>query len=163
MLKHRLAGLTFAVAALAMIASPVVRTTLHAAAPADFVADVVEPYLAIQTALVNDDLAPVAIAAKSLQKSAGALGEDGSALAAAAGKAADARTIEAARAAFADLSTALIAYADKTKVPVEGKIVAFCPMVNKSWVQTDGGITNPYYGKAMTACGSKTRTLSATR
>ena len=73
-----------------------------------------------------------------------------------------ATTIEAARAAFGDLSTALIAYADTTKQPIEGKIVAFCPMVNKSWVQTDGAIANPYYGKAMTTCGSSTRKLSAT-
>lgn len=163
MLKHRLAGLTFAVASLVMVASPIDRTALHATAPADFVADVVGPYLAIQTALVNDDLAPIGGAARSLQKSAGALGEDGKAVATAAGKAADAKTIEAARTAFADLSTALIAYADKTKVPVDGKIVAFCPMANKSWVQKDGAIANPYYGKSMSACGSKTRSLSATQ
>ena len=126
-------------------------------------ADVVGPYLAIQTALVNDELAPVSAAAKSLQKSAGALGADGQSLAAAAAKAADAKTIEAARTAFGDLSVALIAYADKTKQPVEGKIVAFCPMVNKSWVQTDGAIANPYYGKSMSTCGSSTRKLSATQ
>ena len=125
-------------------------------------ADVVEPYLAIQTALVNDDLAPVTVAAKSLQKGAGTLGADGQALAAAAAKAASAKTIEAARAAFGDLSTALIAFADTTKQPIEGKIVAFCPMVNKSWVQTDGSIANPYYGKAMSTCGTSTRKLSAT-
>ena len=130
---------------------------------ADFVADVVGPYLAIQTALVNDQLTPVSDAAKSLQKSAAALGVDGKALAAAADKAAGAKDIEAARAAFADLSAALIAYAEKSKQPVEGKIVAFCPMANKSWVQKDGAIANPYYGKTMSTCGSKTKSLSATQ
>jgi hypothetical protein len=152
MLKHCLAGVALALT----LTTAVTRA-------ADFVGDVVGPYLAIQTALVNDDLTPVTAAATSLKKNADALGPDGQALAAAAGKAAEARTIDAARAAFGDLSTALIAYADKTRQPVEGKIVAFCPMVNKSWVQTDGAIANPYYGKAMTTCGSKTRALTATQ
>jgi hypothetical protein len=84
-------------------------------------------------------------------------------MAAAAAKAAAARTLDAARAAFGDLSSALIAYADGTKQPVDGKIVAFCPMANKSWVQTDGTIANPYYGKAMATCGSRTRKLSPTQ
>ena len=151
MVKHCLAGIALAV----MMSTPM--------AAADFVADVVGPYLAIQAALVNDDLAPVSAAARALQKSAGALGDDGQELVAAAGKAAEAKTIEAARAAFGDLSTALIGYADKTKQPVEGKIVAFCPMANKSWVQADGAIANPYYGKAMATCGSRTRALAPTQ
>lgn len=148
------------------LAAALVAFTLSTATPAqaaDFVADVVGPYLAIQTALVNDQLAPVNGAARTLQKSASALGADGQALATAANKAAGAKNIEAARAAFADLSAALVAYAEKTKQPVEGKIVAFCPMANKSWVQTDGAIANPYYGKSMSTCGNKTKSLSATQ
>lgn len=151
MLKHCLAALALTVLAVAP------------AAAADFVADVVGPYLTIQTALVNDDLAPVTAAATALQQSAGALGTDGKALAAAAAKTRDAKTLESARAAFGDLSAALIAYADRTRQPVEGKIVAFCPMVKKSWVQTDGAIANPYYGKAMSTCGSSTRKLAPTQ
>ena len=167
---------TLAVVALAASACALPATCAAAAVPdgakpvpvsgravaADFVADVVGPYLTIQTALVNDDLAPVAAAAKSLQKSASALGGDGKALTAAAARAASATTLEAARAAFGDLSTALIGYADGTKQPVAGKIVAFCPMANKSWVQSDGAIANPYYGKAMKTCGSNMRKLSPT-
>ena len=153
MIKHYLAGVALAFAV----------TTYVAVHAADFVGEVVGPYLTIQTALVNDDLAPVNKAAKSLQKSAGTLGADGQALAAAAAKAAEATTIEAARAAFGELSTALIAYADTIKQPVDGKIVAFCPMANKSWVQSDGAIANPYYGKAMSTCGGKTRSLTATQ
>lgn len=153
MLKHYLAGLSLVST---LIATP-------ALAAADFVAEVVGPYLAIQTALVNDDLVPLGAAAKALQNGASTLGADGQALTAAAARAAAATTLEAARVAFGDLSAALIAYADKTKQPVAGKIVAFCPMVNKSWVQADGAIANPYYGKAMSNCGSRTRTLSATQ
>lgn len=154
MLKHYLAGLVLVIASMAAV---------RAAAASDFVADVVGPYLTIQTALVNDDLAPVGAAARSLQQGAGALGSEGKALAAAAARTADAGTLEAARAAFGDLSAALIAYADRTKQPVEGKIVAFCPMAKKSWVQADGTIANPYYGKAMATCGSSTRKLAPTQ
>jgi hypothetical protein len=151
MVKHCLAGL-----ALTLL-------SVMPAAASDFVADVVGPYLTIQTALVNDDLAPVGAAARSLEQAAGTLGADGSALAAAAAKTAAARTLDAAREAFGDLSTAIVAYADRTKQPVEGKIVAFCPMARKSWVQTDGAIANPYYGKAMATCGSRTRKLAPTQ
>ncbi len=129
----------------------------------DFVADVVGPYLAIQTALVNDELGPIAAAAKALRTAADSLGADGKVLASAAGRIGDATSLDAARAAFADLSVELIAYADRTKQPVEGKIVAFCPMANKSWVQADGAIANPYYGKAMATCGSATRKLAPTQ
>ena len=136
--------------------------SMHAAA-IDFVADVVGPYLTIQTALANDDLAPVAAAARSLQKSASTLGAEGKPLTAAAAKAAGATTLESARAAFGDLSTALIGYADQTRQPVAGKIVAFCPMANKSWVQGDGAIANQYYGKSMKTCGSSMRKLAPTQ
>lgn len=153
MLKTCLAGLTLAVVLVATLPA-------HAA---DFVADIVGPYLDIQKALVADDLAPVAGAARTLQEKAAALGPDGGDLASAAARAARAGSLADARSAFGDLSAALIAYADKTKQPIEGKVIAFCPMADKSWVQADGAIANPYYGKAMTTCGSITRKLSAVR
>ena len=161
MLKTLLAALTLAVATAGLSTAAEPRAS-HAASAADFVADVVGPYLAIQSALTKDDLKPVAAAARSLQKNAERLGGDGKALVEAAAKTADAKDLEAARTAFGDLSTALIAYADTTKQPIEGKIVAFCPMVKKSWVQADGAIANPYYGKSMLTCGNSTRKLSAT-
>ena len=157
------------VIALALCATPVALTAdapapaRAAVASADFVNDVVGSYLAVQTALVNDDLKPVSAAARTLHQHASTLGADGQALVAAAAKTADAKTLEAARSAFGELSSALIAYADKTKVPVEGKIVAYCPMAQKSWVQSAGTIANPYYGKAMATCGSATRKLDATK
>ena len=163
MSKTFLGALTLAVAMATLPLADSAASHLAETMATDFVADVVGPYLTIQSALVKDDLQPVSAAAKALQKSAGRLGGDGEALAAAAAKTAEAKSLEAARAAFSDLSTALIAYADNTKQPIEGKIVAFCPMANKSWVQADGTIANPYYGKAMSTCGSSTRKLSTTR
>ena len=32
--------------------------------------------------------------------------------------------------------------------------LAYCPMVNKPWLQKDKEIRNPYYGAAMLTCGS---------
>lgn len=150
-MKHLIAGVVMAVASMLPVAA------------ADFMTDVVDPYLRVQTALVNDDLAPVGPAARAVQQAASALGADGTALSAAAGKAARATTLEAARLAFGDLSAALIAYVDKTRVPVDGAIVAYCPMVAKSWVQPAGAIANPYYGKAMATCGESKRKLSVTQ
>lgn len=151
MLKQVLAGCVLALA-----------TALPVAA-SDFVNDVVGNYLTIQAALVDDDLTPISAAAKALQQHAATLGADGVPLAEAAARTAAARTLEAARAAFGDLSAAIIGYADKSKQPVAGKIVAYCPMAKKSWVQADGAIANPYYGKAMASCGSSARKLDATR
>ncbi len=163
MLTSCLAGLLLAFAPTTSAAAAAIPPAVHETAAADFMVDVVTPYLTIQTALVNDDVAPVAAAARTLQKGASQLGAAGQALATAAAKTASARTLESARAAFGDLSDALIGYADATGQPVAGKIVAFCPMANQSWVQADGAIANPYYGKAMATCGSRTRTLPATR
>ena len=36
----------------------------------------------------------------------------------------------------------------------EGVKVAFCPMVQKPWLQADATINNPYFGKSMQTCGS---------
>lgn len=151
MLKHVFAGCALAFATMVPVTA------------SDFVNDVVGSYLAIQTALVNDDLAPVSAAAKALQQHAATLGSDGKPLAEAAARAAAATSLDSARAAFGDLSTAIIGYAERTKQPVEGKIVAYCPMAKKSWVQKSGAIANPYYGKAMSSCGSSTRKLDATQ
>ena len=158
-----LAAASVAILPIALAGAGVLPAAAVHAAASDFVADIVDPDLTIQTALVNDDHAPVAAAARALAQGASGLGADGKALSAAAGKAAAATTLEAARTAFGDLSTALIAYADQSKQPIGGKIVAYCPMVKKSWVQTDGTIANPYYGKAMATCGSQTRKLAPTQ
>src|SRR6188768_3837135 len=101
MLKTFLAALTLAVATAGLSTAAPPRAS-HAASTiaADFVADVVGPYLAIQSALTKDDLKPVPAAARSLQKNAERLGGDGKALVEAAAKTADAKDLEAARTAF---------------------------------------------------------------
>jgi hypothetical protein len=33
-------------------------------------------------------------------------------------------------------------------------VVLTCPMAKADWVQTDANVRNPYFGKAMSSCGT---------
>ena len=57
---------------------------------------------------------------------------------------------KAARAAFGDLSDAVIALAGSGNAGVKR---AYCPMVKKYWLQKNDKIENPYYGSQMYRCG----------
>ena len=117
--------------------------------------ELVDPYLQVQAALASDKLEPVAMHAKAMNAVAATLGKDAEALAVTAKKLEDAKDIAAARTAFGELSAALVAYAEKTKSELGADVrVAYCPMVNKPWLQKDKEIKNPYYGAAMISCGS---------
>ncbi|HXG89584.1 MAG TPA: hypothetical protein VNJ02_14740 [Vicinamibacterales bacterium] len=124
-------------------------------AAADLPSALVDPYLQIQVALASDQFAPIAVHAQAVETAAAALGADGAALTASAKKLVAAKDIAAARTAYGDVSSALEAYAVKTKSGF-GKDVrlAYCPMVNKPWLQKDKEIRNPYYGASMLTCGS---------
>ena len=56
---------------------------------------------------------------------------------------------------FGELSVAIDTYMTglKLKAP-DGVKVAFCPMVQKPWLQTASTVDNPYFGKSMLTCGS---------
>jgi hypothetical protein len=115
----------------------------------------VEPYLQVQAALADDKFEPVAMNAKAIGAVAATLGKDAEALATTAKKLEAAKDITAARTAFGEVSDALIAYAEKTKSELGADVrVAYCPMVNQSWLQKDKEIKNPYYGASMLSCGS---------
>ena len=64
---------------------------------------------------------------------------------------AETESLEQARAAFYQLSMLMVRYHSKT--PVDGVVVAFCPMKKRSWLQPEGEIGNPYSGQAMPRCG----------
>lgn len=60
--------------------------------------------------------------------------------------------LKAARAAFGDLSRALLAYRGETKV--EDPVVVFCPLHNNVWLQrSEDEIGNPYLGAKRATCG----------
>ena len=86
-----------------------------AVAAADLPAALMTPYLQVQAALAGDQFAAVVAPAKSIETAAAALGKDGEKLVATAKALGAAKDIAAARTAFGDLSTELVAYAEKTK------------------------------------------------
>ena len=115
----------------------------------------VDPYLQVQAALAGDKFEPVATNAKAIGVVAATLGPDGEPLASGAKKLEAAKDIAAARTAFGEVSAALVTYAEKTKSDLGADLrVAYCPMVNKPWLQKDKEIKNPYYGASMRSCGS---------
>ena len=125
------------------------------ASAADLPAALLDPYLQVQVALSADQFDGVTAHAAAIEKAAAGLGADGSGVAAGARKLAAAKDIAAARTAFGEISTALTAYAEKTKSGLGADVrVAYCPMVNKPWLTKDKTIRNPYYGAAMLSCGS---------
>jgi hypothetical protein len=129
--------------------------TSTVAAAADLPAAIVTPYLEVQAALAADNFAGVSAPAKSIEVAVAALGKDGAKLAASAKSLGAAKDIAAARTAFGDLSTELLAYAEKTKSGLGPDVKqAYCPMANKSWLQKDKDIKNPYYGASMLTCGN---------
>ena len=135
----RIAVLAAALVALAVPAS---------AAVADGLA---VPYLHIQVALANDSTDGVAEAARTIAAEAAEMGEQAGAIGAAAEALAEATDLRSARDAFGPLSDALIVYAREVGF---GELrLAYCPMVDKEWVQATSEIRNPFYGSMMLTCG----------
>jgi Cu(I)/Ag(I) efflux system membrane fusion protein len=109
------------------------------------------PYLHIQVALANDSTDGVAEAARTIAAEAVEMGEQAAAIGAAAEALAGAMDLWSARDAFGPLSDALIAYGKEVGF---GELrVAYCPMVDKEWVQATSEIRNPFYGSMMLTCG----------
>ena len=125
------------------------------AAVADLPSALVDPYLQVQVALASDRFDGVGAHAQAIKSAAAALGKDAEGIVAGAKKLAAAKDIAGARTAFGEVSSALVAYAEKTKSGFgAGVRLAYCPMANKSWLTRDKEIRNPYYGAAMLTCGS---------
>ncbi|MBI3987919.1 MAG: DUF3347 domain-containing protein [Lentisphaerae bacterium] len=139
-----------------------VATTAKAAAtiaaakepPASMTA-VLDQYAKIQAALAGDTIEGVPAAARAIGKLAAddagkTLPADVATQADALGKAKD---LDAARAAFKPLSSALSRYLTAEKIKTGRYVQAYCPMAKAGWLQTDKAIKNPYYGKSMLSCG----------
>lgn len=128
------------------------------------------PYESVRKALLADSVAGVPQQAKALAAQARALHQGFSPQAAGvpAGKAAAAKALlpeiaagadrlaaakdlEAARAAFGDLSQTMVRY--RELAAGQKPVVVYCPMAERSWLQPAGEIGNPYYGRSMATCG----------
>jgi predicted negative regulator of RcsB-dependent stress response len=125
--------------------------TLHAS---DAMKAVVASYLEIQGRLAADKLEGVKPAAEAIGQQAARMGTEGVAIVKAAKAVADAADLKAARLSFGGLSDAVIAAGNAEGwKDLPDLRVAYCPMINKSWIQKDETIKNPYYGSAMLTCG----------
>jgi hypothetical protein len=116
---------------------------------------VIDPYLKIQEALSDDKMDGIKANAGNIATAAAALGAPARKIDTTAVQLAAATEIEDARDKFGALSEAIDSYMTglKLKAP-EGVKAAFCPMVQKPWLQASATIDNPYYGKSMSTCGS---------
>lgn len=140
-----------ALCASALVAAPAVVT--RAAEP---LTNIVESYLQIHAQLIADKTDGVKPAATAIVKEAEAMGAGGAAIAKAAATVAAAKDLKTARDAFGPLSDAVRTAVDASgpaRAKALGLKLAFCPMVNRSWLQKDEKIRNPYYGTAMLECG----------
>jgi protein SCO1 len=123
-------------------------------ASAGRLAAVVDPAIAIQRALADDTIEGVRDQAAAIRTAAVALGPAGAALERTAGALAAQTTVADARSAFGAFSDALVAYVRAHRSALaSGVRVAYCPMARKSWLQQDGAVANPYYGRQMRSCG----------
>ena len=118
---------------------------------------ILDPYLKIEAALVEDGIDGVRANAGDVATAATALGAPAMKIDTAAVKLAATTTLTDARERFADLSEAIDTYMTglHLKTP-EGVKVAFCPMLRKPWLQEGETLANPYFGKNndMSTCGS---------
>lgn len=63
------------------------------------------------------------------------------------------KDIDDLRNSFKTLSTVYMTHGNKTEM--KGLMKASCPMANGKWIQKNGSLKNPYYGKSMLECGEK--------
>ena len=128
----------------------------------EFVDTLIEPYLAIQTALAGDDLAATRAGANSLADAMSQAPKDGAAISGLAGPTRsiiDAADFAAARIEFNKLSIEMMQLVKDVGVTGDTALyVAHCPMAlggtGASWIQADKTIANPYFGSKMLRCGS---------
>lgn len=65
----------------------------------------------------------------------------------------DFKNIEQLRDSFKNLSDVYLKYANKDEL--KQLTTASCPMAGAKWIQRNGSLRNPYYGKSMLECGEK--------
>jgi len=157
-MRSNLLPLIACVASLATACAPTVGKTPESGSAMP--ASIVEPYLEIQSSLADDRSDNIHARAGEIATAATALGApamkiDTAALQLSAAAEAAEPDLAALRERFGALSEAIDAYMTGLKLrPPDGVRVAFCPMVNKPWMQKGDTLANPYYGKEMPTCGS---------
>jgi protein SCO1/2 len=119
-----------------------------AATPSATLTPILGPYLRIQLALNVDSLAEVKNDARMIASEAAKLGPGAASMQAAAVELQQAGDLKAARAAFGRLGDAVMMYAKEAGAAIGDDVkVAYCPMLQKYWLQKGETIRNPIYGK----------------
>lgn len=138
---------------------------------------VYEGYTLIQTALAQDDLAQAKAAFSSMHAVLHMMPKDGmDAAAMARWDSTDARimavlhpmasaeSIDSVRAHFMDFSAIMVEAIQTFGLGGDAPVYQFhCPMADNNqgadWLQKDKQLQNPYFGKAMPACGNLVKTI----
>lgn len=120
---------------------------------------IMEPYEKARLILVDDSIAGVAALAEAVREAADVSSETHTEVRALLPKImsfaddlAAAEDLDTAREAFYELSKVLVRYRSKltgTDLP----LVMYCPMAEKSWLQVEEKVGNPYQGESMETCG----------
>ena len=117
-------------------------------------ANLVSPYLKIQTELATDSFTSVQQNASAMLKELASWGSRGLALGDTVRRLERAESIDEARIALAAVTDALLRYSKTQGLDLpDGIRVAYCPMKQQPWLQEGEDIRNPYYGSAMLDCG----------
>ena len=114
----------------------------------------IDPYLRMQQALHRDDVTAIAEAAREVADGAARLGPGADDIRTAAQAFGPATDVTSARAAFGRLGNAMMRYASRHGAQLGADVeVAYCPMLDKYWMQRGEAIQNPFYGRVMSDCG----------
>lgn len=119
-------------------------------------------YLALQDALVKEDIVKAKEAALLIEEGSKNL-KEGQTLQATASEILSVETIQEQREIFSPLSEALITLIRSNGVSEGEFYVAHCPMASDNkganWISPSKTIKNPYFGDKMLTCGSVEETL----
>jgi Cu(I)/Ag(I) efflux system membrane fusion protein len=147
---------------IAIVAGVTVMLIAGAVSAGEPITALLDPYFRIQSQLTADKMDGIGADAGQLAEAAAKLGGDGDPIAAAARELAATTSLPSARDAFSKLSDAVIAYADRTRAPVDADVATmYCPMVKKSWMQKGQQVRNPYLGRSMANCGEQKKKRGA--
>ena len=115
-------------------------------------------YDALRARLAADDLEGARSLAATMEPRLGTAAD----FSGGAKKIAAAQDLAAARVGFGELSRDLIAILADNPMQQQGFWLFRCPMAPgyQKWLQADGKLTNPYWGKRMLTCGSQVASWS---
>ena len=135
-----------------------VAATASSRPAAEALTAIVDAYLRIQQALHADATERIREPAGVIETEARNLASVGEPIRTSAAALMRADDLKAARAAFGTLGDAIMSYVKASGSRYgDGVTAAFCPMVQKYWLQRGDTVQNPFYGKAMSDCGRVVR------